>query len=505
VVFGHYLYAGVSSVAAAPLPGFTEQTVTDHLIGPRAGVELFPLERPESRGIVGRIAAWFRFVSVARRFRAAVKAFAATADAERVTDLAARSDAELAARARLLHDRLAEGWTLTQTAAHVAHVVGGPLRKRAKGDAMVLGRGADAANEPTFVAVTGLADLLRADDELRALAEWGDLDAVRMKYPDFGAALDEAAARIGHRGPGETELSSPPFAERPELVFAAAVSAARRPLPAPPAPEPVAAEPLDEPLIESAESAESIEDISAESDESDESTEDTATPESTVDAPVRAKRKLVEKLAVAGQRQRELAIDATMRYTDELRRLVREWGRRQVHAGRLVDTSDVFFLTLDELFTPPANALARVERRRADRERLRAVRMPAVVTGSWRPEASVDPMREGQQLTGVGVSAGVVEGPVRVMTGAAADVEPGEVAVVRVADVGLAALFGPAAAIVTDLGGPLSRAAIVARELGVPCVTGARDASARLVTGTRVRVDGSTGDVVVLSPVSIRS
>jgi rifampicin phosphotransferase len=485
VVFGHHLYAGVSSAAAAPLPGATEQTVVDRLVGPRAGVELFPLERPESRGFLTRMGAWFRFVGVARRYRSAVKSFAATADAERATDLAGRSDAELVARARLLHDRLSEGWTLISTATHVAHVVAGPLRRRAGTDALASGRGTDVATEPTFVAVTALADLVRADEELLALATWGDLDAVRMKFPDFGVAFDAAVARIGHRGPGETELSSPSFADRPELVFAAAVSAARRPLP----PEPVAAAPIEPP--EPPESTEATGD------------EPPTAPASTVEPPARTKRTLVERLAIAGRRQRELAVDATIRYTDELRGLVREWGRRQVHAGRLVDVSDVFYLTLDELFTPPADALARVERRRADRERLRAVRMPAVITGSWRPEARIDPMREGQQLTGVGVSAGVVEGPVRVVTDAAADVEPGEVVVVRVADVGQAALFGPAVAIVTDLGGPLSRAAVVARELRVPCVTGARDASARLVNGTLVRVDGSTGDVVVLSPVSL--
>ncbi|MCA1656045.1 MAG: hypothetical protein LC635_06380 [Pseudonocardiaceae bacterium] len=108
--------------------------------------------------------------------------------------------------------------------------------------------------------------------------------------------------------------------------------------------------------------------------------------------------------------------------------------------------------------------------------------MPAVVNGSWRPAAKVDPLPEGKQLTGVGVSPGVAEGPVRVVTEAVADIEPGEVLVIRVADVGHTALFGPAAAIVTDLGGPLSRAAIVARELGVPCVTGTKDGSARLRT-----------------------
>jgi phosphoenolpyruvate synthase/pyruvate phosphate dikinase len=98
------------------------------------------------------------------------------------------------------------------------------------------------------------------------------------------------------------------------------------------------------------------------------------------------------------------------------------------------------------------------------------------------------------------VSAGVVEGPVRVLTDAKAEVELGDVVVVRAADVGLTAVLGAAAAIVTDLGGPLSRAAVVARELGVPCVIGTRDASARLAQGTVVRVDGATGDVTVLTP-----
>jgi len=221
-----------------------------------------------------------------------------------------------------------------------------------------------------------------------------------------------------------------------------------------------------------------------------------------VDSPVPAKpkRKFAEKLAIAGRRQHELAMDATIRYTSELRLLVREWGRRQVHAGRLVDVDDAFFLTLDELLSPPADVLKRVDRRRAEHERLVEVRMPTVVNGSWRPEVIDYPMPEGKQLHGVGVSAGVVEGPVRVLTETGADIELGEVVVVRAADVGHVAMLGPAAAVVTDVGGPLSRVAVVARELGVPCVTGTRDASARLRPGTIVRVDGTSGDVTVLTP-----
>jgi phosphohistidine swiveling domain-containing protein len=524
-VFGHHVYVGVSAAAAAPLPGWSEKTVTETHLGPRSGIDLFPDERPPVpsglRGLATRWGAWSRFVKLARRYRVAVKDYSAAARSERLTDgFESRPDAELVVRARLLCDRLAQGWTLTQLGEHVAHFAAGPLRKRAKGDVVALGRGADVAHEPTFPAIAELAELLRGDEELRALAEWGDPEAVRQKSPEFAAAFDAVLARIGHRGPNETELAAVPFGERPDLVFLAALSAARKPAPEPPAPvpdEPLASgEPEATPAWPTTDAASSTDfvpsptkrDESSSSgdepawpaaDTSDESTVEEEQP-AAVDTPPKAKRKFVEKLAIAGQRQRELAVDATIRYTGELRRLVREWGRRQVHAGRLVDVDDAFYLTLEELLALPPDVLNRVERRRADRDRLAGVRMPAVVAGSWRPEVVDYPTAEGKQLHGVGVSAGVVEGPVRVLTDVTAEVEPGDVVVLRAADVGHAAVLGAAAAIVTDLGGPLSRAAVVARELGVPCVTGTRDASARLATGAIVRVDGATGDVTVLTP-----
>jgi phosphoenolpyruvate synthase/pyruvate phosphate dikinase len=59
-------------------------------------------------------------------------------------------------------------------------------------------------------------------------------------------------------------------------------------------------------------------------------------------------------------------------------------------------------------------------------------------------------------------------------------------------------LFPIAAAIITDIGAPLSHAAIVARELGIPAVVGCGDATSRLVDGDRVRVDGARGTVEIL-------
>ena len=65
-------------------------------------------------------------------------------------------------------------------------------------------------------------------------------------------------------------------------------------------------------------------------------------------------------------------------------------------------------------------------------------------------------------------------------------------------NVGWTPLFPRAAAVVTDVGTPLSHAAIVARELGIPAVVGCMDATTRLKTGDRVLVDGGQGVVKIL-------
>ncbi len=98
-------------------------------------------------------------------------------------------------------------------------------------------------------------------------------------------------------------------------------------------------------------------------------------------------------------------------------------------------------------------------------------------------------------------SSGIVEGLVRVLSSAVDDeaLQPGEVLVTAITNVGWTPLFPRAAAVITDVGAPLSHAAIVARELGIPAVVGCGNATMRLATGDRVRVDGTAGTVEILS------
>lgn len=73
--------------------------------------------------------------------------------------------------------------------------------------------------------------------------------------------------------------------------------------------------------------------------------------------------------------------------------------------------------------------------------------------------------------------------------------EPREILVARYTDPGWIALFSNAAAIVVERGPLLSHSAIVARELGIPCIVGLKGATRWIATGDRLSVDGASGEV----------
>lgn len=114
-------------------------------------------------------------------------------------------------------------------------------------------------------------------------------------------------------------------------------------------------------------------------------------------------------------------------------------------------------------------------------------------------ESSV-PADHSNVIRGFAGAAGKVEGTVRVLASfdEGSLLLPGEIIVTSTTNVGWTPLFPKAAAIITDIGAPLSHAAIVARELGIPAVVGCGSATARLKTGDRVLVDGAQGLVKLL-------
>ena len=119
-------------------------------------------------------------------------------------------------------------------------------------------------------------------------------------------------------------------------------------------------------------------------------------------------------------------------------------------------------------------------------------------------EAPVDggsAVATGTVLRGVGASGGTATGPVRVLRSVAelSRVRPGDVLLARGTDPAWTPLFPLIAAVVTQTGGMLSHAAIVAREVGIPAVLAVPDVLERLEEGTTVRVDGEGGTLTVMT------
>ena len=107
--------------------------------------------------------------------------------------------------------------------------------------------------------------------------------------------------------------------------------------------------------------------------------------------------------------------------------------------------------------------------------------------------------RGARVLTGVPTSRGRHTGPARVVTSLAraGDIGPDDVLVLVAADVTWTPLLLRAGAVVTETGGMLSHASIVARELGLPCVASVEGAT-DIAEGAMVCVDGASGEVLVL-------
>jgi phosphohistidine swiveling domain-containing protein len=223
----------------------------------------------------------------------------------------------------------------------------------------------------------------------------------------------------------------------------------------------------------------------------------------------------------------------------ELTRIVDVIRAFFLRAGELSGLGDgVFFLTVDELIAvlsgdaasshDVAAAAAHIPGRRQAYRKHRALPpLPAWIRGRFDPfQWAADPNRRrdvfdthaptpppalsADAASSIYVRSGVVRGH----PGSAGRVEgivqridspdegdrlqPGEILVASTTNVGWTPLFPRAAAVVTDIGGSLSHAAIVARELGIPAVVGCGDATIRLRTGDRVLVDGRRGVVEIL-------
>lgn len=179
-------------------------------------------------------------------------------------------------------------------------------------------------------------------------------------------------------------------------------------------------------------------------------------------------------------------------------------GERMVSEGLLPDADLVFFFTTSELpalLAEPSGSIVQhaIARRRA-LDYQQQLEFPETSVGLPQPLQATPVDRGDGVLLGRPASRGVVEGVVRVAhtLQEAAALEPGEILVTPITDIGWTPYFSLIGGLVTDLGSSVSHGAVIAREYGLPCVVNTRQGTRFLQTGNRVRLDGDSGSVTLL-------
>jgi nucleoside-diphosphate-sugar epimerase/phosphohistidine swiveling domain-containing protein len=465
--FGHRVYGGVTSVyyMAESMPGTNPDSMTDQFFGRELGnIPVFGNESPpRERSSVGRR---FRdlvsvgLTGVGLLAGASRESTTFVSDVDRLDgylsdELADLADNRLESLILLARDLVVHGWMLSAWAGMLCTASATAAARLGGGHMPVAGR--EVASGRALAGLQRLAELARTNPEaLESLSVDQDvLTTTRDRAPEMYEAIVAELAQVGHRGPAECELRSTTYGDDPEqFARMIAKSLARQ---------------------------------------------RECRPEQLVEPLVPARVKPLERLAARQLRDREVRRDKVVRATSVLRRLLREHARRLVESNILDQVDDVFFFQIDELEALPPDPRALVARRRAEMARLAHTRPPSAFSGSWTSTADESVLQPGQVLAGLGVSGGRIKGRVRLIDQHTIDdLLPGEVLVAEATDVGYTPAFAYAGAVVTNIGGPMSHAAIVAREFGITCVVDARNATRRLPDGAMVEVDGSTGEIRLL-------
>jgi pyruvate,water dikinase len=192
-------------------------------------------------------------------------------------------------------------------------------------------------------------------------------------------------------------------------------------------------------------------------------------------------------------------------------RAARAFGARLVRDGVLRDPEQIFLLYVDEVrdaLRAPRDLSALIAEREAELERWRRLEPPETIgqqsatnapktAPMWHLLFRAEQDDPSRALRGAPASAGVARGPARLVRNLEefGKFQRGDVLVCQSSNVSWIPLFTSAAAVITEVGGPLSHAAVVAREFGIPAVVGTSVALSTLVDGEPLEVDGSAGIV----------
>jgi pyruvate,water dikinase len=341
---------------------------------------------------------------------------------------------------------------------------------------------ADVESASPGLSLWHIAEMARTEPVARAVIAEREPSALRVRDLPEGPtrrAMERFMTAYGDRGAREAEIAEPRWSEDPTLLFATLRAHLTRP--------PGSITPVDLERKQRALRDEASREL------------DRRLP-APVRIAVRHLLSLVQRFTRLRERLRSHVVEVLGLYRavalDASRRLL------VIEPGSGADAA--FYLSLEEVHAFLRGEVTvlgpLVRRRRLQLERDRALPDPPDTFVGFPPPLEGAPAAT-DALTGLAACSGVARGRARVLSSAseAGDLAPGEILVAPYADVGWSPLFLVAGGVVTDLGGPLSHAAVVAREYGVPTVVNVKNGTRLIRTGDEIEVDGGAGTVRILA------
>lgn len=176
----------------------------------------------------------------------------------------------------------------------------------------------------------------------------------------------------------------------------------------------------------------------------------------------------------------------------------------------LIDSGDIFFLKLDEIKAFIKNSDSKInlidliqQRKLQWQESKKIEHLPYLIYGnspSINKVSQLVPLSPECRLTGIGASAGIIEGTVKVLRSLTqtSNIDKNTILVVPYTDAGWSTTLAQAGGLIVEVGGKLSHGAIIAREFGIPAVMDIHIATQVLHDGQLVRLDGEKGIVEIL-------
>ena len=504
--FGGYFYINMSCVRiqAVRNPAITVDQLDLAFFGDRPDTPPYePHPKDDKPHLQEKIDAHMQFVLTTSHWPELEeeKERAAQIRADR-PDLASLTDDELVAHLRNLHPYIRDFTTNQMVAATSSGIPPGMLGAVAEAISdptmpmrVLAGLGDVDSAAPSF-ALWELSRLVRGDGELSALFDEG-IDGLLNRLETLGSPnaqqfkddFDNFVYEYGSRGPNEWELSAHTWETDPSIPLRTLDQVRKQP--------------------------------------------DEKNPQNGADNASKDRQQVVEEVrkklaevgddeligvfegALVGANQmvfRERAKTSLVRVLHESRMAIRELGKRHADSGIVDDPEHIFMLLDEELesFVVDPSSYSALLRDRYENWLslwnltppffLRDGIIPPLTEWERNTPAVESSLIEGDVLAGTAGCPGVVTGRARIVRDPTSppDLEPGDIMVAPLTDPAWTPLFLAVDGVVVNVGGQVSHAVIVSREMGIPCVVSVADATEQIQDGATITVDGTNGNVTLI-------